>query len=190
MVSGIDFYSSISTDDKPRNYQYELLVAEKMKTFGYSINFDELTDVVATRGDDAIYIECKRIKSPKGLESNYRKACKQLKKVENNAYKLVFIDVFNCYFSDINTYEYINVLDVIKTVNAAYWNKFYKPNEKLINSILDEYKATVYGVAFTAIGILWLSSVEPQYYDDTQILIPQNISNKMENKIKALFNYK
>ena len=50
-----------------------------MKSLGYSINFDELTDVVATRGNDTIYIECKRIKSSKGLESNYRKACKQTK---------------------------------------------------------------------------------------------------------------
>lgn len=79
MVSGADFYNNVSTDDKPRNFQYELLVAEKMKSLGYSINFDELTDVVATRGNDTIYIECKRIKSSKGLESNYRKACKQTK---------------------------------------------------------------------------------------------------------------
>lgn len=190
MVSGLDFYSSISTDDKPRNYQYELLIAEKMKTFGYYINFDELTDVVATRGDNTVYIECKRIKSSKGLESNYRKACKQLEKVERTAYKLVFIDVFNCYLNNIKTYDYINVLDVIKTVKTAYWNKFYKPNEKIINRILDEYKETVYGVAFTAIGILWLSSVEPQYYDDTQIQMPQNLSSKKENEVKALFDYR
>lgn len=187
MVSGADFYNNVSTDDKPRNFQYELLVAEKMKSLGYSINFDELTDVVATRGNDTIYIECKRIKSSKGLESNYRKACKQLININKDAYKFVFIDVFNCYFNNIKTYEYANLFHLIATTNYNYQN-FYKSNEKIINSILNEYEKTISGVALTSIGILWLSNVEPQYYEDIKMRLPETMSDEQEAAINILFN--
>ena len=51
------------------------------------------------KNNKTIYIECKRIKSDSRLEQNFSKACKQLKQIDKteNTYRLVFIDVYNCF---------------------------------------------------------------------------------------------
>lgn len=83
IVAGADFYNPENKADQPRDFLYELLVASWFKKWGYDIDFDKITDVVATKNSITVYVECKRIKSINGLEGNFRKACKQLSKVDD-----------------------------------------------------------------------------------------------------------
>lgn len=180
IVAGQDFYNSANAEDQPRDFLYELLVATWFKESGYEIDFDQLTDVVAIKDNKTVYIECKRIKSNRGLEKNFRKACKQLKRIDKteNTYGLVFIDVYNCVADKLKDYEYNDILEINKEVKRVMAEHFGKPNYDLINRVLDEYVDNIMGVVITCSRCLWLSNVTPQFYTEKKAITPSEISDK------------
>lgn len=104
-VSGQDFYT-YGVQDNGRDFLYELLIASWFQKKGYKIDFDLLTDVVATKNDTKFYIECKRLRTAKKYEERYKDGCKQLKLVEeSDAYKLVFVDIYNCISDHVPPYD-------------------------------------------------------------------------------------
>lgn len=56
-------------------------MASWFKSWGYTIDFNQLTDVVATKEDITVYVECKRIKSIGGLEENFKKHANSYQKL-------------------------------------------------------------------------------------------------------------
>ncbi|SFM32542.1 PDDEXK family nuclease [Pelosinus propionicus] len=180
IVSGQDFYNSVNRDDQPRDFLYELLVAAMFKKNGYEIDFEQLTDVVAKKNNKTIYIECKRIKSDSKLEQNFSKACKQLNQIDKteNTYRLVFIDVYNCFADKLKDYEYNDVFEITKEVKRVMAEHFGKPNNRLINRILDENIDNILGVVFTCTRCLWLSKVSPQFYIEKKVITPSKISDE------------
>ena len=179
-VNGTDFYDSEKKSDAARDFLYELLVAYWFKGWGYDIDFDQITDVVATRDGKTVYVECKRIKSIKALEENFKKACKQLSKVEDDTehYGIVFIDVYNCLADKLKDYEYPNVLAMRHEVQTVLANDFGKPNNNLIHNILDKYVDSTLGVAFTVARCLWLSNVTPQFMIEKKVRTSGKISDE------------
>lgn len=188
VIAGKDFFEPNSSEDSPRDFLYELLIAARFQKLGYKIDFDQLTDVVAQKGEDTVYVECKRIKSVKGLEKNFSKACKQLEKVIDapNKYGIVFIDVYNCFSDKLRDYEYGSILEMRKEVQTVMANNFGNPNNKLINRILDAHVEAVSGVAFTATRCLWLSDVTPQFYGECKVIAPSQITDEKFEKLKEI----
>lgn len=180
VVYGTDFYNSEKQSDQARDFLYELLVASWFKRWGYDIDFDQITDVVAKRDGKTVYVECKRIKSIKTLEANFKKACKQLEKVEDDTehYGLVFIDVYNCLADKLRDYEYPNILIMRHEVQTILADNFGKPKNDLIQSILTRYLNITLGAAFTTTRCLWLSDVTPQFFEDKKVITSSKISDE------------
>lgn len=179
VVYGTDFYNPESKADQPRDFLYELLIASWLNKLGYKIDFEQLTDVVANRNGTTIYAECKRIKSINGLEENFKKACKQLSKIDNNAnhYGLVFIDIYNCVADKIRDYEYSDIFAMRKEINDVLENNFRKQNSGLIEKILTKNLENTLGVVFTSVRCLWLSNSTPQFYQDRKVTASSKISD-------------
>ena len=140
-INGSVFYDTNSNNmDEGRNFLYELLIATWFSKLGYEIDFDNETDVVAKYGEVTIYAECKRIKSNRSFEENYKKAFKQLEKVEKqkNIYKLVFVDIYNCVAEYLKDYEYPDILTMRKTVKSCLDKYFYIPTKTTIHNLLDK----------------------------------------------------
>ena len=79
-ISGQTFrYNAAQEEnDASRDYLHELAVAARFKNNGLVVDISEECDVVVEYRDKKIFIECKRIKSPKQLEKRYKKAERQL----------------------------------------------------------------------------------------------------------------
>jgi hypothetical protein len=192
VIAGQDFFNPENPEDQPRDFLYELLVASWFSSWGYDIDFEQLTDVVAKGDNVTIYIECKRIKSSKGLEKNFRKACKQLSRVADNSehYGLVFIDIYNCVAKNIRDYEYENIYAMQRELNSVLENNFRKQNSKLIDKVLDENIENTLAVAFTTARCLWLSDVTPQFYRDYKIRASSKIADEKFDELKKIFESK
>lgn len=186
VVKGSDFLCEMSGNDNSRDFQYELLVAAKFQTLGYTIDFDNLTDVVAKREDDILYIECKKIKSIQAFERNYKKAGKQLKSNKPDlAYGLIFIDVFDCVADKIRAYEYNNIIEMKNVVDSALQH-FIKVNEHTLEQLNDRFVNNALGVCLTTNKILWLSDVRPQYYKDHKVHASEALSDELYRKLQTV----
>ncbi|HBG7231774.1 TPA: hypothetical protein KRA30_001935 [Clostridioides difficile] len=179
IISGVDFYNPENKSDQARDFLYELLVASWFKKWGYDIDFEQITDVVAKKDGITVYVECKRIKSINGLEENFRKACKQLSKINDPTehYGLVFIDIYNCVADYIRDYEYSSIVDMKKELNDVLENNFRKKNANLIEKILTKNLDYTLGVAFTTVRCLWLENITPQFYQDYKVITSSRITN-------------
>lgn len=182
VVSGKDFYTG-EEGDQARDFLYELVVASWYKNAGYEIDFDyaKKTDVVA-KGNNNLYIECKRLKSTNGFEKNYRKACKQLMQVQrgDNEISLVYVDVYNCISSIVPRYEYKNIAHIKDTVDRAMKSGFEKDNLTIINRLLNEYKENVDGIVFTTVGNYAINTplkMEIELYIGQNVYLYKDISD-------------
>lgn len=188
VIKGQDFFDKSTQSDTPRDFLYELLTAANFKSNGYTIDFHQKTDVVAYKGDHIFFIECKRIKSEKALEENFRKAGKQLKETPSDQhYGLIYIDIYNCLSDRIRDYEYSSILEMQLEVNKII-EDFCKKNEKLIGNFLDKFGPNSLAVCFTAYRCLWLSDTTPQYFRNSKIIIYRDIMDEKYAKIYEVFN--
>ena len=186
IVNGQDFYDNTMKRDQPRDFLYELIVAAKFKSLGYTIDFDQITDVIAKRKDDVIFIECKRIKSTKALEENFKKAGKQLMNpVSGGGYGLIFIDIYNCIADRVRDYEYSNIIEMNKEIKSIV-SSFEDENKNLINRLLEQYSEYSLATCFTANRCLWLSDVTPQFYRNYSVNAPGSISDQKYSKLKEI----
>lgn len=190
VVAGSDFFDVSNPTDPARDFLYELLVASWFKSkWGYTIDFTQSTDVVAIKEQDVVYIECKRIKSIKTLEQNFKKACKQLALVNDTSthYKLVFIDIYNCISDKLPDYEYSTIDEMVRKVNDVLENNFRKQKASLIEDILTSNLEHTMGVVFTTVRCLWLSAITPQLYQDYKVMTSSKISDINFEKLKRIF---
>lgn len=77
IVSGRDF-AALDSNSLSRNTQFELRIASYFCQTGYNVDLSNKTDIIAFNKKYAFYIECKRVGSPKQLESRLSHASKQL----------------------------------------------------------------------------------------------------------------
>lgn len=188
VITGQDFFAPLSKNDSARDFLYELVVAADFNDLGYTIDFDQKTDVVAKRNEDIIFIECKRIKSSKRLEENFNKAGKQLSEiVRGNYYGLIFIDIYNCISNKIRAYPYQNNIDMCVELNNAV-KGFCDDDERIINNLLDKYIDATSGVCFTTNVCLWLENVTPQFFKKRYIQVHKNSSDVKMKKLDCLLS--
>ncbi len=192
IVSGKEFYDGES-NDPARNYLYELLVAARYKSKGYDIDFDSSTntDVVGRRGGSTICIECKRLKSSKSYEENYRKACNQLKKInDEEVVKLVYIDVYNCLKRSQKKYDYSDLLMLHKSEERLMIEEFEKTVFYYTNNILNEFKQVVDGVVFTTYGMCGINNniIENEFVCKEKVWVYEDISDVRYGLVVKMMN--
>lgn len=185
IISGQDLVPDVLTarNDSSRDFVYELLVASFFKSKGYTIDFNDLADVVAKRNKDILYIECKRLKSKNGLERNFKKAGNQLKnRTDKNVFGLIFIDIASCVLQEVTIYEYADIIQMNQSVNTAI-AKYGQANNRLINQINDTYSNYSLAVCFTFFRCLWLRDLQINYYKDFKVIAPSTISDLNYEKL-------
>lgn len=77
IVAGSDF-AFLDKNTESRNTQFELRIASYFCLAGFSVDLSSETDIIAKKGFQQFYIECKRISNNKQLEENLLKAKQQL----------------------------------------------------------------------------------------------------------------
>ena len=77
IVSGQDF-AALDSNSLSRNTQFELRIASYYCQAGCIVDLSKKTDIIALNNKYAFFTECKRIGSPKQLESRLSYASKQL----------------------------------------------------------------------------------------------------------------
>jgi hypothetical protein len=77
LVRGADF-AALDVNTEARNTQFELRIASYLGRAGYKLDFSTLTDIVASRGRNTYYVECKRVASPSQLTRRVKEALNQL----------------------------------------------------------------------------------------------------------------
>ncbi len=189
IIVGKDFYEG-DENDSGRDFLYELFIAAWYKRKGFDIVFESeiLTDVIARNENSDVYIECKRLKSSNGYEANYKKGCKQLRKVKNkDAIKLVYIDIYNCLKKHLIPFEYSNFLDIEQYIKQCVNIEFKKNNAHITNRILKDYNGIVDGVVFTAVGVFGVNNsdgIESDIYVGSDVIIDCSVSDERFDLIK------
>jgi hypothetical protein len=188
IVNGQDLVpgSFESKYDGSRDFQYELLVGTFFRELGYNIDFNDDADVIATRNNKTIYIECKRLKSETSLEKNIKKAEKQLRNRKNKeAIGMVFIDIASCVWKDVSIYEYNDILCLYMAVKQKT-NDFISKNAKEIDRLLDDNLESSIAICFSFFRCLWLSNLQINYLRDYSVRTSAKISDEQYKMLKML----
>jgi len=77
VVRGADF-AALDRNTASRNTQFELRIASYLGRAGYRLDFESLTDIVATCGLTTYYVECKRVASAAQLTRRIKEALNQI----------------------------------------------------------------------------------------------------------------
>jgi len=109
VISGQEFRGN-TNNDQARDFLFELSVASRFISAGYSVSLTSICDVVVDLGDDGtLFVECKRIKSAKQIDRNVKKANKQiLKRIEEQS------------SSQVHGLVAVNITDLLPKNNMLY----------------------------------------------------------------------
>lgn len=95
-LGGVAFAKDEAADTRPRNIQLELRVASYFLQTGFSVSFSGLSDLVLDVEGFPVFVECKRLNSPRQVIKRAKEAAHQLKQSYQNSrkssYGLVVID--------------------------------------------------------------------------------------------------
>jgi len=96
-VDGVAFAKDESTNTRPRNTQLELRVASYFLQAGFPVSFSGLSDLVVDVEGFPVFVECKRLNSPKQVDKRAKEAARQLRHRYKStlvaSYGLVVLDI-------------------------------------------------------------------------------------------------
>ncbi|MGL5099254.1 MAG: hypothetical protein ACRC6B_04340 [Fusobacteriaceae bacterium] len=174
-----------------RDYLYELIVAAKFSKAGYSIDWDGLTDVVASKAGAKVFIECKRITSEKRFEENFNKAGKQLKremaKEKGAKSGLVFIDVSNCIDKAVPNHEVSDPV-IAKLIIDNAVSGFIKRNSYHIECLNKKYSRYSLGVCLTGQASIWTEDLTHYLVSKTDVRAYSKQSDVEFQKLNSVLN--
>ncbi|HIF9430512.1 hypothetical protein ACPV3S_13320 [Photobacterium damselae] len=190
VIKGKDHLDSSSACGA-RDYLYELIVAAKFSKAGYSIDWEGLTDVVASKSGVKVFIECKRITSEKRFEENFNKAGKQLKremaKEKGTKSGLVFIDVSNCIVKAVPNHEVSDPV-IAKLIIDNAVNGFVKRNSYHIESLNQKYSRYSLGVCLTGQASIWTEDLTHYLVSKTDVRAYSKQSDIKFQKLNSILN--
>jgi hypothetical protein len=95
-MGGVAFAKGEAEDTRPRNIQLELRIASYFLQAGFAVSFSGLADLVVDVDGFPVFIECKRLNSPKQVIKRGKEAARQLKHryqtFHKSSYGLVVLD--------------------------------------------------------------------------------------------------
>lgn len=80
VLSGKDGRPGTHEFDPARDTAFELLMASRLHAVGYAIDFSNDADLLLTIDGNALFVECKRLKSIHCIQNRIRKGLKQLRR--------------------------------------------------------------------------------------------------------------
>lgn len=95
-IDGVAYAKDESLDTRPRNIQLELRVASYFLQTGFSVSLSDVSDLVVNVEGFPIFVECKRLNSPRQVAKRSKEAARQLRQRYQNgkkpSYGLVVLD--------------------------------------------------------------------------------------------------
>lgn len=142
--------------DSSRDFLFELFVASWLSRLGYSLSFDNESDVFSSKNGINLICQCKRIYSQNKVERNIKKAGKQLKESISNYDKsigMIVLDISNfIFFSQVG--EFDNEDDFMKIINDQI-DFFYDKHRNIINQENEKCFSFSMGVCLIASKTVW-----------------------------------
>ncbi len=184
-VRGIDLVDN-NTEDESRNFLFELLVASEFERKKYVVDFDNITDIIASNDKYCIFAECKRIRSKKQLIKRIDNACRQIESRTkcNEAYNLVFIDITSCLFDDIEKKEFKSTAEACSNREMTIC-KFLNSKRESIISTIDKYENNISAFCAMHRSLIWVddnNNISSFYYTSKHMRVPTKLSDeKLEN---------
>lgn len=161
-INGLDFLEK-SNACEARNFLFELSIAANLKNAGYTIDFDDDTDVIGLKNGYRLYGECKRISSKNKFEHNFKKAGKQLNnRISSNGngkYGIIFLDISALICENIPKLPFNNTSEANFYFNAVMQN-FEVENKDRINELNDRFVDSSLGVCLIGKTHVWTEPVE------------------------------
>ena len=185
---GKTFYID-AKDGESRNFLFELLVASFFAKKGYSITFNDDSDVIATKNENRLYIECKKCYSIKKIEKNLRKAHSQLiqhkTKSDTNTVGIVAIDISHIIREIMPLKEYENNLFAQLAINESF-QSIGKQIKKYVYNCNDEFVDTTLATIVHFSVIYWLENVSVFLFSHKQVTTANTIGNTEFAKLNYL----
>jgi hypothetical protein len=127
VVSGSAFRNT-SLKDQSRNFSFELTMAARFIKGGFDVELNNIADIVVFVDGVKIYVECKRIRSGKSIESNIKKANEQIKRrLDKDSSKkprgLIAINI-NDILNPSNDMLVVETIEELQRFNSEQLNEF------------------------------------------------------------------
>lgn len=130
LISGSGFPTPESKHSAARDFQFECFVAAVSELSGYSIRFNE-PDVLVERDNHLFGIAAKRITSPRKIESNCRKAVRQI--LQSRLPGIVALDISYALYPNqcINTNDLQGGLRFVEGATNTFIVTYHKKLEAI-----------------------------------------------------------
>lgn len=140
-----------------RDFVFELLVAARFHQRGYTIDFDQKTDVVARRDGITVIVECKRITSEKKFRERVNKAANQLAEAPaidgEKVIGLIYVDVSGCIVDEVKA-EVTTRQQAADELNKAL-RAFLMENINEVEALNTKHLDLSHGTCLTATLPIW-----------------------------------
>lgn len=162
VTSGHEFRGN-NNNDQARDFLFELSVASRFISEGYSVSLTSICDVVVDLGNDGtLFVECKRIKSAKQIGKNVKKANEQiLKRIEvqssSQVHGLVAVNITD--LLPKNSMLYPDSKTAATAIHRGISNNYVKRELKQFSA---GYNRKCFGVMVESAVMNYLSDKSPQ----------------------------
>lgn len=163
-----------------RDFLFELLVAARFQLAGYTIDFDETTDVVAIRGVLVVRVECKRIGSEARLGERIAEAANQLTKpmvkARLNVINIIYVDISSCVLADVS--QLVETAKDAKCEMQAVTVRFLQRNARLVETLNEKYIDISHGTCLIATLPIWSRDFVMHTTAATQVRAAEKLSDE------------
>ncbi|WP_341644630.1 hypothetical protein [Thauera sp. SDU_THAU2] len=168
-----------------------MLVAARFQHAGYTIDFDEKTDVVARRDGIKVHIECKRLTSEKQLNKRIGEAADQLSKaptkVGEKVAGLIFLDVSSCIIESVPR-DVDTANDAEREVKREL-QRFLSRNAAKTETANQKYLDVSYATCFsTALPIWTRCDFVMQTVSPMDVRAAESLSDERFEKLKQVLS--
>lgn len=171
-----------------RNFLFELLVAARFQMAGYTVDFDDTTDVVARRDGLVVRTECKRLVSEKQLEKRINCAADQLTTAiaesDEETVGLIYIDVSSCVLSDVR--QEVNTAAEAEQEMKAAVRRFLVRNANLIEAMNQKHLDVSYATCLIGTLPIWSSDFVMHSSASTEVRAAEILSDEKFERLRKV----
>lgn len=171
-----------------RNFLFELLVAARFHLAGYTIDFDDTSDVVAKRDGLVVRTECKRLVSEKQLEKRIKHAADQLATAmalaKEKAVGIIYIDISNCVLSDSELVA--ETVDAAEQKMIAAVSGFVQRNADLVEKLNQKYVDVSYATCLIGTLPFWSRDFVMNTCSATSVRAAETLSDKKYDELQRV----
>jgi hypothetical protein len=171
-----------------RNFLFELLVAARFHLAGFTIDFDDTSDVVAKRDGQVVRAECKRLVSEKQLEKRINRAADQLGtamvKGGEDVVGIVFIDVSSCVLPDIR--QVVETADEAEQEMKVAVHRFLVRNANLVETLNRKYIDVSWATCLVGTLPIWSRDLVLHTSASTEVRAAETLSDEKYGQLQKV----